>query len=73
MQPPLHAFAVAAPGHLPCGSTWLSWVLASGTGPTITTVGGESITLGLTTGMYPIRAAAVTSLGAATNVVAWWT
>jgi hypothetical protein len=72
---PCHAVVVGAPATLPTASTWLSFLNAATPGAlSIVTIGGESVTPAPPSGMYPIRAAAVTNIGAGvTNLVAWWT
>lgn len=61
-------------GTFPTATEWLSFVNPSpGTDSlTITTLGGESITLTLPSGMYPIRAVAVTAVSSVTDIVGWW-
>jgi hypothetical protein len=71
-EAPNHAYALGAgTGTLPTASTWLSFVNGGSGSLTITTLGGESVTLSLPSGMYPIRAAAITA-NTMTNLVAWW-
>jgi hypothetical protein len=57
---PNRAFALgSSTGTFPAATEWLSFVNSSGS-LTITTPGGDKIVLSLPTGMYPIRATAVT-------------
>jgi len=70
---PNRAFSLgSSPGSFPTATEWLSFVNAGGGSVTITTPGGDKIALNLTTGMYPIRATAVTAVSSVTNIVGWW-
>ena len=69
---PNRAFALGtSTGTFPTATHWLSLVNTNGS-LTITTPGGDTVVLSLTTGMYPIRAKAVTAVSSVTNIVGWW-
>ena len=69
---PNRAFALGtSTGTFPTATDWLSFVNTNGS-LTITTPGGDVVVLSLTTGMYPIRAKAVTAVSSVTNIVGWW-
>ena len=69
---PNRAFALGtSTGTFPTATHWLSFVNTNGS-LTITTPGGDTVVLSLATGMYPIRAKAVTAVSSVTNIVGWW-
>ena len=69
---PNRAFSLgSSTGTFPTATEWLSFVNPSGS-LTITTPGGDKVALSLPTGMYPIRAVAVTAVSSVTNIVGWW-
>ena len=70
---PNRAFSLgSSPGSFPTATEWL-WFVNVGSGSvTITTPGGDKVSLSLATGMYPIRATAVTVVSSVTNIVGWW-
>ena len=69
---PNRAFALgSSTGTFPTATQWLSFVNTNGS-LTITTPGGDAVVVSLTTGMYPIRATAVTAVSSVTNIVGWW-
>jgi hypothetical protein len=70
---PNRAFALgSSPGSFPVATDWLSFVNTTGS-LTITTRGGDAVVLSLPSGMYPIRATAVSAVSSVTNIVGWWT
>jgi hypothetical protein len=59
--------------NLPCGSMWLSFVNSGAQTLVITTMGGETASLVLPSGMYPIHASKVWATGTTvTNIVTYW-
>jgi len=69
---PSRAFALgSSTGNFPTATDWLSFVNSGGS-LTIKTIGGDSVVLNLPSGMYPIRAKAVTALSSVSNIVGWW-
>jgi hypothetical protein len=69
---PNRALALGASnGTFPTATQWLSFVNSGGS-LTITTPGGDTVLLSLPTGMYPIRATAVSAVSSVSNIVGWW-
>ena len=60
-------------GSFPSATQWLSFVAGAGAGLTIMTLGGQTVSIGnLPSGVYPIRATAVTAVGGCSANVGRW-
>lgn len=68
-----NAFSVGAAttATFPTATQWLSFTNGGSGSITITTLGGQSVAVALPSGMYPIRAVAVTA-NTMTAVIGWW-
>jgi hypothetical protein len=72
---PNHAVAITPADNtsLENATEWLSFTNSGTQALTITTVGGEKVTVSLPSGMWPIRASTVWATGTTvTNIVGYW-
>jgi hypothetical protein len=70
----VHAVSLgSSAGSFPTATQWLSFIAGAEAGLTITTLGGQTVSIGnLPSGIYPIRATAVTAVGGCSAIVGWW-